>query len=167
MKQAIIILPKKSKKIEFIRQEYDPEYKKYKTHISLVYPFSNVNQKDLTNHISSITTKTKSIKIILKGLQKSKKEYYLYLTLKKGKRDISLLHKKLNSGILSGFKNKDMPKYIPHISLAKFDSKSEINQAMKEIKKDKIYFSTTIKSIYLINLNKSYKIISKKEFKLK
>ena len=167
MKQAIAILLKRNKKIEAIRKRYEPDYKKFKPHISLVYPFQNIPQKQLYEHIEKSIKNIKPFKITLKGLKKSVKAFYLYLLVDKGKNKIIKLYKNLNSKILVGFKNKDMPKYIPHITLGAFKTKSDINKAIKNIKKDKIKAGYIIWEIHLLSLKKDNKIKSIKKFKLK
>ena len=164
MKQAIAILLKKDKQIEKIRKNYIPNYKKFKPHITLVYPFEIKNKKQLNEHIQK-SVKIKQFKLSLEKLKKSAKEYYLYLLVKKGKKKIVKLYKKLNSGILKGFKNKDMPKFIPHITIGIFKTKKEIDKAIKEIKDVK--FETKIEHINLLNLDKNNKIKSIKKFRLK
>ena len=166
MKQAIVILLKKDKKIEEIRKKYVPDYKKFRPHISLVYNFKNIKQKELREHIVESIKEIKQFDFVLKGLRKSTKQYYLYLLVNVGKNKFIKIHKKLNSNILSGFQNKDMPSYIPHITLGVFKNKKEIDKAILELKKEKIKFKATIKSIQLITLKKDV-IKSIKNFRLR
>jgi len=166
MKQAIAILLKEDKNIEKIRKKYVPNYKKFKPHITLVYDFKINNQKQLNEHIKNSIKGIKQFKLSLESLKKSTKGYYLYLLVKKGKKEIIKLYKKLNSRILKGFKNKDMPKFVPHITIGLFETKKEINRAIKEIKKENIKFKTKINYIDLLNLDKNDKIKSIKRFKL-
>ena len=140
---------------------------KPKTHITLVYPFKVSNQKKLEEHIKKSINQTLQFILMMKGLQKSTKEYYLYLLVKKGKEEIMDLYKKLNSGILSNFKNLDMPKYIPHVTLNVFKSKKEIDEAYNNPDLKNIKFMQRINKIDLITLKEDSSLGKIKSFKLK
>jgi 2'-5' RNA ligase len=153
MKQAIVIFLRKDAKVESVRKKYVPHYNKFKPPVSLVYEFNNVNQNKLYGHIKKSISDIKAFNIALDGLKKSAKDYYLYLAVGKNKDKLILLHKRLNLGLLRNFKNKDMPKYIPHITLGIFNSKKEIETAIKEIKKENLQVKYFVDSIQLITLN--------------
>jgi 2'-5' RNA ligase len=142
-------------------------HKKRKPHITLVYPFDIKNQKDLEKHILKSIKNIKPFKITLKKLKKSKKEYYLSLTINQGKPQIMKIYRNLNSGILKNFKNPKIQRYVPHMTLRKFKSKKEIDKAMKDIKSQNLEFSTKINSIQLLTLKKNDSIKSVKSFQLK
>lgn len=167
MKQTILLILKKDKKIEQIRKRSNIDTRKFKPHISLVYPFELLDQKRLFEHINCVIKEFNSFDVELTKLDKSRKEYYLYLSPVKGKKIILNLYKKLNRGILWGFKNKDMPKYIPHISLGIFKTRKEIDNAIKELRKEKLKYKAKIDSIQLLTLNKDNSINKIKNFKLK
>ena len=166
MKQAIVILLKKNKEINKIRKEYDPNYRKFEPHLTLVFPFEDLNQKKLNKHIKKSIKGIESFKIVLKGLKKSAKEYYLYLLVSKGNLKIKRAYRKLNSDILSGVENKDMPKYIPHVTLGIFKTKKQIEDAIKEVKKEKLNINYLIDGIHLVTLKKNNSIKSIRKFKL-
>lgn len=166
MKQVIVFLLKRDRKIEQIRRKYSPNYKKFKPHITLVYPFEVESQIKLYQHIKNSINKIKPFKLSLRGLKKSAKEYYLYLLVDEGKNKLMELYKQLNSGLLKKFKNKNMLKYIPHLSLGVFKTESDINKAIREIEPEKLYFETKISSIQLLTLNKFNSIKHIKNFKL-
>ena len=166
MKQAIIILLKKNPVIELIRKKYVPGYDKYEPHISLVYSFDVSNQDMLIKHIKSSVSDFSPFRLVMKGFEKSKKEYYLYLSVADGLSEILSLYGKLNSGILSGFENKDMPKYIPHMTLGIFDSEKEINSAIEEITSMNISFETIIESVQLITLGENNALMDVNDFLL-
>ena len=165
MKQAIILHLKKNNQIEKIRKLYTPNYSKFKPHITLVHPFEVSSQDLLASHIKNSIDGTRSFNLTLNGLKESAKEFYLYLLVDEGKSDIIKLYQRLNSGILSRFKNKDMPVYIPHLTLGVFKSKEEMEEAIKQIKTP-LKFKMKIKSIELITLNKDFSINKSKYFKL-
>jgi len=165
MKQAIVILLGKSKEIELIRKKYDPFYKKIENHISLVFPFENVNQKVLSEHINKSISGIKPFKLALRGIKKSQKDFYLYLLADKGKKTILKLHKHFYSSFLAKWLKKDIP-YIPHLTLGIFKTKTQIDNAVKELKNKKIRFDAKIDSIYLLTLKKDLSIKSLKRFRL-
>ncbi len=165
--QAIIIFIPLNKNIDSVRRKYDRYYREFKNHVTLVYPFKIKKQKQLNNHIINSIKEIKPFKITLKGLKKSKKDFYLYLLVSRGKKDILRLYKNLHSELLTRFKNKDILRYIPHLTLGSFKSKSEINNAMKEIKKKNLEVKTTIEEICLLTFKKGAKIEKIKRFKLK
>lgn len=167
MIEVINILLKKNKEIERVRKKYDKDYKKFKPHINIVYPFEYANQEQLHSHIKESIQDTKPFKLVLKDLKKSSKDYYLYLTVDKGKKEILRIYKNLHSKILTKFVNKDMPKYTPHLTLGHFKTKKEIDNAIKNIKKQKIKYETFVDEICLLTLRKDLKIKSMKRFKLK
>ena len=167
MKQAVNILIKENKRIRDIRKKYLLEYKKYKFHITLVYPFEIKNQEQLIEHINKSAKRIKPFNLILSGLKKSAREYYLYLLIKEGKKEIMVLYKNLNRGVLKGFQNKNLPRYIPHVTLGGFRSKKEIDKVINSLKNQKISLSARINSIQLLTLNKDMSIKSIKNFKLK
>jgi len=166
MKQVINILLKKDKSIEKIREKYVPDYKKFKPHINLVYPFEINSQKKLYEHINKSIKEIKPFKLALKGLKKSSKEFYLYLLADEGNAEIIKLYGNLNSGLLKDFKNKSMPKYTPHLTIGVFKTKKEIDCAMKELKGNKIKYKIEIKSVQLVTLNKDNMICKIKNFVL-
>ena len=167
MKQVINILLKPKKKIERIRKMLEVNIKKFKPHITIVYPFDLENQNNLSNHIKSSIQDVKKFKLTLNGLKKSAKGNHLYLLVDKGKKELIDMYKKFHRGILKDFRNKDMPKYIPHLSLGDFKSRKEIDRAIQEIKKQNLYFEMQIKSLQLITLKRNYSIKKIKNFNLK
>jgi len=165
MKQAIVIFTEKNKDIDRIRKKYDPYYKKFKSHITLAFPFENISQKELYNHIKKSLHSIRSFKMTLQGIRKSPEEYYLYLLVKKGKKEILKIHKRLYLRLLTKYLRKDIP-YIPHMTLGVFKKKKEIDRALKELKNKNLEIKAVINSIYLINLNKNLSLKSYKKFYL-
>ncbi|MAH06873.1 hypothetical protein CMI38_01325 [Candidatus Pacearchaeota archaeon] len=167
MENVILIQVPKNKEIEKVRKKYDPNHKNFKPHISIVYPFPKTNPKDLDEHIKNSIKKIKPFKITLNGLKKSTKDYYLYLLVDKGEGTIKKLYKNLHRKLLNKYKNKDMPRYIPHITLGIFKTKKEIDEALKEIKKINLRLEFTLNKISLLTIDKNHKIKSTKGYKLK
>jgi 2'-5' RNA ligase len=167
MKQTIVIFLKINKEIELIRKRYEPNYKKFRPHITLVYPFKVKDQRELNEHIGESVNGVKSFNLSLSGIKKSAKGYYLYLLVEKGKSKIIKLYTKMNRGILKGFKNKDMPRYIPHITLGVFRSKKDIDNVIKELKNNKLDFSTKVNAVCLLTVDGNHFIKKIKSFKLR
>ncbi|MBD3253000.1 hypothetical protein GF386_04670 [Candidatus Pacearchaeota archaeon] len=166
MKQAIVIFIN-NKQVKNILKKYSQDYKKFKPHITLVYPFFVEDQKLLFHHIRKAIKEIGRFEIILKGLKKSAKEYYLYLLIDKNKDKIMKIYRELNSGFLSGFKNPKLLRYIPHITLGVFKNQKQINSIMNELKKQNIEIKVKINKISLLTLNKNDSFKSIKDFELK
>ncbi|MGD9276904.1 MAG: 2'-5' RNA ligase family protein [Candidatus Pacearchaeota archaeon] len=166
MKQVISIILKKDKQIEKFRKKFGTDVKTFKPHVNMVYPFEVSDQDKLREHIENSLKDIKKFKLTLKGIKKSAKGYYLYLLVDKGKKDLLKMYKNLHKGLLKNFKNKDMPKYIPHLSMGNFSSKKEIDSAMKELKKENLFLETEIKSIQVLTISKNHKLKGIKNFKL-
>ena len=167
MKQVLTLFLEKNEDIEEIRKKYVPNYEKFEPHITLVYPFEVEEQNKVKEHINKVLEEFKIFNISLEGIQKSAEGYYLYLLVNKGKEIIEKLHGKLNGGILSDFKNQDMPVYIAHLSIWVFESEEEREKAFEEISKKKIYFETKINSIQLITINEDHSLKNKEDFMLR
>lgn len=164
MKQAIVILIK-NQVIEKIRMKYDPQATKIQPHITLAFPFENINQVELYAHVRDSIKKIKKFKLVLKGVKASPKKYYLYLLVKKGKKEILGINKNLYSKLLTKWLRKDIP-YIPHLTLGVFKSKQEIDNAIEKLEKEGLEFNFEISSIQLITLNQDISIKSVKNFSL-
>ena len=167
MKQVLTLFLEKNEDIEEIRKKYVPNYEKFEPHITLVYPFEVEEQNKVKEHINKVLEEFKIFNISLEGIQKSAEGYYLYLLVNKGKEIIEKLHGKLNGGILSDFKNQDMPVYIAHLSIGVFESEEEREKAFEEISKKKIYFETKINSIQLITINEDHSLKNNEVFRLR
>lgn len=165
MTQIITIILKNNKQIEKSRTRFGINTTKIKPHINIVYPFE-LNEKIVEDIIKNSLKDVKKFHLTLKGLKKSAKGYYLYLLVNKGKAEIMKIYSRLHSSELSKFKNKDMPKYIPHLSLGNFKTKKEFDSAFKETKEKKLEFKSKVNSIQLVTLNKDYSIKKIKNFKL-
>lgn len=166
MKQVISIFIEKDKRIENIREKYLPNYEKYEPHITIVYPFEFKEKDKLKRHIFESIKDFMPFDISLDILEKSKKGYYIYLCVNKGKKKINELHEKLNGDILSKFRNPDMPKFIAHMSIAILDSEDKQKKVFEEISNMNIKFETKINSIQLLTINEDDSLISKEDFYL-
>jgi len=163
-KQAIVLLFNEAEELDKIRKEYSPDADKFKPHLSLVYPFEVEDQKGLKEHIKKSLEGIYPFKLIMKGLGKSVKEFYLYLLVDQGMKEIMNLYDRLNSEILSEFENPDMPKYIPHITLGVFNSLEEIYEAKEKLKD--LEYEVEVGSIQLLTLNEDDSIKEVENFSL-
>jgi 2'-5' RNA ligase len=151
-----------------LRKKYDTHYnKKIPNHVNLVYSFSGINQKMLHKHIKKSIEGIKPFKVTFNRFWKFKSNPYIYIISDDGLSRFMVLHNRLNSGILRSFKNKSMPKYIPHITLTYFDSNNKANIFFEQLKREKLDFKVNINSVQLLTQDKDYLIKSIKNFKLK
>lgn len=162
MKQAIVILPKKIKNLEPIRKKYDSFYKKFKTHISLVYTFEIKNQVSLVKHIKESIENIPHFIINFQKFYNSKN----YVCLKVKSKECWNLYKLLNKGILSKFENKEV-KFQPHITIAVLSTSKEAAILAKRLNKKRILSKIRVDSICLLTLKKDGSLKSIKKFNLK
>jgi hypothetical protein len=85
---------------------------------------------------------------------------------KKGNAKIIRIHNNLSRGILSCFENKEMGKYIPHMSLGNFDSEEEREKAILELDKSSLLIKFKIDKIQLLTIDSKHKLKSIKNYKL-
>jgi len=163
MKQSIVI-PIKSIRIDKLRKKYDPYFSKIKTHVTLVYPFEVEDQNKLIEHINYCLEKIESFEITFHKLRKSKN--FLVLDVERNREKLLRLYKLLNSGILSGFENKELSIYLPHITLGIFNSNPELMEAIKGLRGRNLDFRVDVKGITLLTLNEDNSIKTEKSFNL-
>lgn len=166
-KTQVINVLIKNKRVDALRKKYNVNYnKKFKNHLTLVYPFSNVDKKQLDEHIKSSLHEVKPFSVIFNRFWKFKDNPYIYLISDNGTSKFMKIYRKLNSGSLKNFKNKDMPRYLPHISLAKFKDNKTANKTFSKIKNQRFSIPVKINSIQLLILNKDDSIKYIKNHKL-
>jgi len=162
---AIAIYPKleDDSKIQVIRKKYDPYYQLINPHLTIVFPFSSIEKKEIEDHISKTINQFGKFDLRLNGLTRSF-DNWLFLTMKEGNQKIIELHDKLYTGILKKELKEDI-KFIPHIGLGLFKNDKEYNKAIDEAKILNLDYRCTVKSIHLINLkNDLSKIEWSKEY---
>lgn len=163
MKQAIYILIS-NPRIEILRKKYDRVFRKRKTHLTLVYPFEVKDQVKLAEHIEYCLAGIKPFEIVFERVRKSRN--YLALDVGKNQEILLNLYKRLNSGILAGFENKELSIYLPHITLGTFDSHEELMKVINELRLRGSNFRIIVDKISLITLNKDDSAKEIKNFKL-
>ena len=164
MKQVINILIS-NPRIDILRKKYDKVFKKIKTHVTLVYPFEVKDQAKLQEHIEYCLSGIEPFEITFEKFRKSGN--YLVLDVGRNQDKLLDLYKKLNSGILSGFENKDISIYLPHITMGLFDSNEELMKALGEMRQRGSNFRITVDKISLLTLNDDETAKEIKNFELK
>lgn len=163
MKQTINILLK-SKRLDILRKKYDSPYKKIKTHITLVYPFEVENQERLTEHIEHCLTGLTQFKITLQKARKS--GTHLVIDAVDNNEILIDLYKKLNSGILAGFENKELSIYLPHVTLGVFSAPEKMSEALAKLREQNLSYLIDVDAINLLTLNSDDSVKETKAFKL-
>jgi 2'-5' RNA ligase len=164
MKQVINIIIK-NKRLEILRKRYNPPFKKIPAHITLVYPFEVSDQEKLIVHIENCLKGINPFEITLQKVRKSGN--YLVLDVVKNKTLLLNLYKKLNSELLSGFENKELSLYLPHITLGLFDNIQELMQAINSLRQQNLSYRIEVEKISLLTLDSKDSIISRRDFKLR
>jgi 2'-5' RNA ligase len=152
MVYAVVIYPelKDDSKIQEFRKKYDPQFKLIKPHITIVFPFSDLEKEKIKIHLSKTIKNFKPFKLRLSGLVKSF-DNWLFLIGKDGNNELIELHDQFYTGILKKYLRKDV-EYIPHIGLGLFKTGEEYSKAETEAKKLNLDYECYVKSVYLIHL---------------
>ena len=166
MEQVIIIDIKNKKEINKLRKKYDPNYKKYLPHLTLIYRFKKLPKEVIQEHIKNSIKGIKSFEVIFKGYSKSSEGLYLHLNIKKGRSNLMKLYKKLKTGPLKKIRNPKMPRYVPHISLGYCYNRNQLRKIIKSLPKN-LEVRERVSSIYLLTIDKKRKTKTKKRFILK
>ncbi len=149
-KRAIMIFPEFENMdiIDRIRDKYDPLARLVRPHITLVFPFEN----EMSNEaIEEILIKrlydVKPFEIVLNGisLQVDKYGNSLLLDVQKGAEDICYIHEVLCKNEFKQF-DSDI-RYKPHITIGKFQTEKELNNAYNDLKNLDESFTTIVNKI--------------------
>ena len=152
MVYAIVIYPdlQNDSKIREFRKKYDPHFQLINPHITVVFPFPDIEKEKIKSHISKIIKKHNGFSLRLKGLVKSF-DNWLFLTMKEGNDKIVKLHDQLYTGILKEHLREDI-EFIPHVGLGLFETEEEYKKAENEAKNLNLDYKCKVKSIHLIHL---------------
>jgi hypothetical protein len=123
---TLLYYPKfRDDKIDRFRVKHDKHHKKWKAHLTLVFPIGDekIEEKILIEHIEKVLEKWKKFDIHFKGLKKSW-DHWLFLVLKEGNNKMIQLYNELYEGPLKKFLRKDI-EVIPHIGLGEFVKNKE------------------------------------------
>ena len=153
MSYAIVIYPelKDDSKIENFRKKYDPYFQLIKPHLTLVFPFPDLDREKIKNHLSKKIGEFGEFDLRLRGLEKSF-DNWIFLTMQDGNSKIIELHDQLYTGILKKELREDI-KFIPHIGLGLLEKDEEYVVAENEAKNLDLDYKCKIKSMHLIHLN--------------
>ena len=156
MPYTIAIFPEFSEyeQIQKIREKYDPSYNFIKTHIALVYYFSEKPSKEKLNKISKELT---SFKIKLNSIKPSLEGNFVFLKVTSGKEHLINLNNILYKELQLEW-DKPFP-YEPHITLANLSSKEEQNNVLRKIEEFKFDISIEINSFSLLEVSQDLKKI--------
>jgi 2'-5' RNA ligase len=84
IEQVINIQISKNKEIEKIRKKYLKSFNNIPAHVTLIYNFNKEKNK-VREHVKSTLSEFRKFDITLEGIGKSKKDYFIYLLIGKGK----------------------------------------------------------------------------------
>ena len=149
-KRTIMIFPEFENMdiIDRIRDKYDPLARLVRPHITLVFPFEN----EMSNEaIEEILIKrlfdVKPFEIVLNGisLQVDKYGNSLLLDVQKGAEDICYIHEVFCKNEFKQF-DSDI-RYKPHITIGKFQTEKELNNAYNDLKNLDESFTTIVNKI--------------------
>ena len=137
-------------KIQGLRKKYSPYYSVIKPHITLVFPFPDMDREEIENHVSKILKNFTQFDLRLVGLVRSF-DNWLFLGIEEGNDKIVELHDQLYTGILREHLRKDI-EFIPHVGLGLFKTDEEYQKAENEARKLNLDYKCKVESIYLLHL---------------
>ncbi len=168
--RTIMIFPQFNNEniINAIRKKYDPLYNLVKPHITLVFPFQDkISNIELEKKLEECFIEIPPFKIILQGISRQKDNYgnYIFLNVKQGERQIIDIHNNLYRNI---WKQEQDERYIPHMTLGKFQSEGEMMEAYKDVKDLDSSFETFVDKISVEEIGRrgeSFVVIEKHLYK--
>jgi len=125
-KRTIMIFPEfnNMKYIDELRGKYDPLVNKVRPHITLVFPFESAFTKsEIYEILNCMLCRIKPFEVEVQGL--SVQGEWLFLDLAKGKIPLIEIHNILYANEFAAYKPDWLKKYMPHITVGKFNSKKE------------------------------------------
>lgn len=126
---ALVYFPKMhSSKIDAFRKKYDPKWNVIPPHITLVFPFSDVPENLILEHVKKVTQEARPFPIHLRGLQKVENEL-IFLLVKDGRDEIIHIHDQLYSRIFASLEQEYV--FEPHITIGEVSS-TEIDKVLEE-----------------------------------
>lgn len=153
IKRCIMIFPKFDNMhlIDEVRQKFDPLAKHVRPHLTLAFPFeSTISKEELEAHLSQVIKDVKPFELELQGVTASNHfGRYLFLDVKKGFREIKMLHNKVYTGILEDhyptWLNRDA--YLPHMTIGNFSTEEDYQVGIHALKAFNTRFVTTVEQI--------------------
>lgn len=152
---AIVFFPHiNTTTIEAFREKYDPMFGIISPHVTMVFPFKDLEEQAVTQHVEQVITKREPFSIHLHGFTKSF-DQYLFLLIAEGKEEMYDLHDQLYTNILAPQLRTDIP-FIPHLTLGFFQNeKNELkkdlyDKALREAEELNLDFHTSFDTLTLI-----------------
>ena len=168
MVYAIVIYPslEDDSKLQELRKKYSPYYNVIKPHITLVFPFPDIDREEMENHICKILESFTRFNLRLVGLVRSF-DNWLFLGVEEGNERIVELHNQLYTGILREHLRKDI-EFTPHVGLGLFKTDEEYQKAESEARELNLDYRCKVESIHLLHLKDDKSEINwSKEFVLR
>lgn len=134
-KRDILIFPKfkNINKIQELRDKYDPLANLIAPHITIAFPFSDdISNEELIKKLTTLLKDFKPFTIVFKGIFLSK-DNYIFLNCIQGNQEIIELHNEIYKQIIASHSKKSS-KYIPHITLGRFNDIQELDSFDYEFK---------------------------------
>lgn len=105
-----------ARRIHQFRKKYDPQAHLIPPHITLMFPLPEVVGEDhLIHHLESVLWGWQPFPLHLQGIQIAPDDY-VFLLLQEGKADLTRLHDRIYTSILTDYLREDIP-FIPHLTL--------------------------------------------------
>ena len=134
--------------IDLIRKQYDPLAEFVRPHITIVFPFDSELSNEELEHILDVRLKDmEPFHLELRGFSKHSDRFgnYLFLNLTRGSEIVEKIHDELYSNEFKMYCS-DFD-YVPHMTVGKLASVSEMDEAYDKIKNRKDTFVTTVDKI--------------------
>jgi|SRR6185503_11137544 len=154
-----------TKRINQLRNKYDPQVELIQPHITLMFPLS-IDEETLVNHLRAVVSNRHQFPIHLKGLDKSW-DHYLFLLVDEGKDALADLHAQIYTGLLTDLRQMNLA-YVPHVTLGIFGDKSnEYDKALDEAKGLDLDYRCVVDKLHLVTIDEERtRIVCSREFHL-
>ena len=137
--------------IDEIRSQYDPIARLVRPHITLVFPFeSDIPTASLKAHMEGELFAIKPFEIILGGVAPSPlSDPYLFLLVQKGTAELTALHERLYTGILSPYYPEWLRgrAYLPHMTIGHFQTQAQLTHALRAVEKSIGQFQSIVQNV--------------------
>ena len=135
--------------INEIRQKYDPLAELVRPHITIVFPFeSDITNDELSGILNNRLSEFSPFNIELRGFSKHRDSSgnYLFLDLTKGADVVRKMHDILYANEFKSYDQWGL-EYLPHMTVGKFNTEMEMDEAYETIKNIDAVFTTKVSRI--------------------
>ena len=144
--------------IQSLRIKYDQaHYNILRPHITLVFPFEDVAENELIEHVQAIASKTTPLRFVLRGAALVYNHFedcwHVFLIPDEGNSRILKLHDRLYTGILADKWLLKVP-YIPHITIATMRDCQECKDLTGEVNREGLEIGGMIEAIEIVGFVK-------------